>query len=453
MGYMKVLLNEWGMRRLVHYIAMIVLFILAISPVLSVLAAYTPSVDQPWTRDYSHQSNDLQQKINALGTTANASVMMPVLFGIEVKDISPNFGDPRDVNRLHLGEDIMAVKGTPIVSPTPAVVLRTGTGTSSGNYVYTANPGGETFVYMHLNNIGEGVVSGLVLGQGSLIGYVGNTGNASGGAAHLHFEIHNSSDTPTDPFPRLTGEFSLQEKISFLSTILTQTSDSATLSQLLVTNFPSTFIKALDAGISLPQPIINAITSIPTTPTTLPINVYTPILRDDLAIGSSGTKVIELQNYLIQAATGVAATRLASAGATGYFGEITQAALIEYQIAMGISPSIGYYGAITRAFITAHPSGDLPSPVITTIPTSNTKVIFTRNLYRGISGEDVRALQKLLNTNGYIVASSGFGSIGNETIYFGSATEAAMIKFQIAHNIFPTAGYVGTLTRAVLVTL
>jgi peptidoglycan hydrolase-like protein with peptidoglycan-binding domain len=433
--------------------AIIVLFIFTISSVLSAQAAVTPSIDQPWTRDYSHQPSDLQQKINALGTTANPSVMMPVLFGVEVKDISPNFGDPRDTNRTHEGEDIMAVKGTPIVSPTPAVVLRTGTGVTAGNYVYTANPGGETFVYMHLTSIGEGVVSGLVLGQGSLIGYVGNTGNASGGAAHLHFEIHNSSDTPTDPFPRLTGEFSLQQKISFLSTILTQTSDSTALSQLLVTNFPSTFIKALAAGISLPQPIINAIASIPTTSTTIPINVYTPVLSDDLALGSSGAKVIELQKYLIQAASGVAATRLASAGATGYFGEMTQAALIEYQVAMGISPSIGYYGAITKAFIAAHPSESLPPPVVTTIPVSNTSVTIVRNLYKGLSGEDVRTLQKLLNANGYIVASSGSGSIGNETIYFGSATEAAVIKFQIAHNIFPTVGYVGPLTQAALATL
>jgi len=72
------------------------------------------------------------------------------------------------------------------------------------------------------------------------------------------------------------------------------------------------------------------------------------------------------------------------------------------------------------------------------------------NLYRGISGEDVRTLQKLLNTNGYAVASTGLGSLGNETIYFGSATEAAVIRFQIARGISPAVGYVGPLTRAAL---
>ncbi len=77
---------------------------------------------------------------------------------------------------------------------------------------------------MHLDRIGEGVVSGTVLAQGALVGYVGNTGNASGGPAHLHFEIHSSSGTPVDPFLRLTSEFPLQEKIVYLSKILTVSS-------------------------------------------------------------------------------------------------------------------------------------------------------------------------------------------------------------------------------------
>jgi hypothetical protein len=296
------------------------------------------------------QTNGLQQKISVLPSVANSSVLMPVLFGVGINDISPNFGDPRDNGtRTHQGEDIMATKGTPIVSPTPAVVLRTETGVSEGNAVYTANPGGETFVYMHLDHFGEGVVSGLVLGQGSLIGYVGNTGNASGGPAHLHFEIHNSSGTPTDPFPRLTSEFTLAQKISFLSTILMQTSDPASLSQFLVTNSRGTFTAALAANIILPASITNALASIP---------------------GVGG-------------------------------------------------------GA----------------------------VVFSRDLYYGISGEDVRILQRILNAQGFAVATSGGGSPGNETAYFGPATLAAVVRFQIAHNISPVVGRVGPLTRAALAAL
>ena len=107
--------------------------------------SYDTSVNYQTNRQ---NQNSLQPKIAALGSTADASIFMPVLFGVSVKDLTPNFGEMRSTGRPHAGEDIMAIKGTPIVSPTAAVVLRVTTDltSSEGNAVYTANPGGETFV-------------------------------------------------------------------------------------------------------------------------------------------------------------------------------------------------------------------------------------------------------------------------------------------------------------------
>src|ERR1044072_4101259 len=75
---------------------------------------------------------------------------------------------------------------------------------------------------------------------------------------------------------------------------------------------------------------------------------------------------------------------------------------------------------------------------------------FSRNLTVGISGADVKCLQQFLNVKGYVVASSGAGSPGNESMYFGALTKAALAKFQAANGISPAAGYFGPITRAAI---
>lgn len=404
-------------------------------------------------------SSEMQQKIAALGSVVVTAVPMPILFGVMLSNMYPNFGDPRDGGaRTHEGEDIMGVKGTPVVSPTPAVVLRVVTGSSEGNTVYTANPGGETFVYMHLDTFAEGLVQGSVLPQGGLIGYVGNTGNASGGAAHLHFEIHDASGQPVNPYPRITIELPVQQKITYLNTILAQNSNPSVLSQLLVDNFRSTFTEALAAGIALPQIIINTLAATPAVAVRTTNSASALLPTGDLDVGSTGAEVVALQTYLIQAASGPASTRLAQAGATGTFGPMTAAALAEYQTRVGIAPASGYYGPLTRAYVAGHAIGALAAvqtPTPSTAPAvsagnASTLEALIRDLKQGMSGEDVRTLQKLLNSSGFVVAASGAGSAGEETVYFGPATQQAVIAYQKAHSISPAVGYVGPLTRAAM---
>ncbi len=63
----------------------------------------------------------------------------------------------------------------------------------------------------------------------------------------------------------------------------------------------------------------------------------------DLTIGSTGADVTALQNWLIGKGFSI------PAGATGYFGTQTQAAVAAFQAANGIAPAVGYFGPITRA--------------------------------------------------------------------------------------------------------
>lgn len=71
-----------------------------------------------------------------------------------------------------------------------------------------------------------------------------------------------------------------------------------------------------------------------------------------------------------------------------------------------------------------------------------------RDLELGMTGEDVRMLQKLLNNNGFALASSGVGSLGQETDFFGALTQAALARYQSSNGVSPSVGYFGPLTRA-----
>ena len=62
-------------------------------------------------------------------------------------------------------------------------------------------------------------------------------------------------------------------------------------------------------------------------------------------------------------------------------------------------------------------------------PSTTVSTTFTKNLTVGSTGSDVKALQQFLNGKGYTVASSGPGSAGNESMYFGPATRAALAKY------------------------
>lgn len=88
-------------------------------------------------------------------------------------------------------------------------------------------------------------------------------------------------------------------------------------------------------------------------------------------------------------------------------------------------------------------------------PEVDSKFVFERNLRVGDTGEDVLELQKFLNQRGFLVASSGLGSPGNETDLFGRGTKDALARFQEANSkellepyglIYGT-GYFGDTTR------
>jgi hypothetical protein len=77
-------------------------------------------------------------------------------------------------------------------------------------------------------------------------------------------------------------------------------------------------------------------------------------IAGNLMQGGSGANVDILQQFLIAQNKGTAAQALANAGATAYFGSLTRAALAEFQTSVGITPALGNFGAITRAYLSTH---------------------------------------------------------------------------------------------------
>lgn len=164
----------------------------------------------------------------------------------------------------------------------------------------------------------------------------------------------------------------------------------------------------------------------------------------NLTLGATGNDVIALQNFLIIHGYTI------PAGATGYFGSQTQSALVAYQRANGISPAVGYFGPLTRAAIArATISASTTANSGATTAASTPQLSFTRNLQLGDTGMDVKTLQVFLNIHSFTVATTGPGSSGNESDYFGNLTIKALEAFQKSVGI-PATGYLGPLTRAAM---
>lgn len=276
-------------------------------------------------------SRNVSKNVTKLDGDIVKNLVIPILFSVALEDITPNFGEPRDGGtRTHEGLDMLAPKGTPIITPTDAVVLHISKGTSAGNYVTTANPGDETFTYMHLNDIADLEV-GEILQKGELVGYVGTSGNAESGPAHLHLEIRENRKL-RDPFSRITRELSLETKMHYLDDILDENSSKSFL-QFLVKEFESVFVYARINNIEIPSKILKV----------LPEDVLEAHLgTNELTMGSRGVEVSALQSVLITQGF------LNITEPTGYFGPLTKTALVQYQRKHNISPATGTYGSLTQ---------------------------------------------------------------------------------------------------------
>lgn len=112
-----------------------------------------------------------------------------------------DWGFPRaDGARFHEGIDMFAPLGTPIVAPVDGTVSF-GNSATPGKFATLKGTNGWQYYSAHLSK--TAAKAGKVK-AGDIIGYVGNTGDAKGGATHLHLEIRPLDGRPVNPHPLVT---------------------------------------------------------------------------------------------------------------------------------------------------------------------------------------------------------------------------------------------------------
>jgi murein DD-endopeptidase MepM/ murein hydrolase activator NlpD len=120
----------------------------------------------------------------------------PVLGGASFID---SWGFPRSGGRRHKGVDMFAARGTPVV----AVVdgrIKFSSNSLGGRSTHLYSDNGTVYYYTHLDAHPSGISSGQRVAKGTIVGYVGNSGNARYTSPHNHFEIRPNGRA-VNPYP------------------------------------------------------------------------------------------------------------------------------------------------------------------------------------------------------------------------------------------------------------
>ncbi len=114
---------------------------------------------------------------------------------LRYKRISSRFSNSRlhpvlKIRRPHHGVDYAAAIGTPVHAVGDGVVIKAGRSGGAGRMVKIKHNGTYTTAYLHLSRYGKGIKKGVHVKQGQVIGYVGQSGLATG--PHLDFRFYRN---------------------------------------------------------------------------------------------------------------------------------------------------------------------------------------------------------------------------------------------------------------------
>lgn len=156
------------------------------------------------------QSNSAAIGNANLETQPVGGLLVPVA-GVRRDQLVDTFTQARSEGRVHEAIDIMAAAGTPVVAAGDGTISKFWDSEKGGITIYELAADQKYFYYYaHLRQRADGIKEGDFLKRGTVIGYVGDTGNAGAGNYHLHFGITVATDpkrywggTNINPFPLL----------------------------------------------------------------------------------------------------------------------------------------------------------------------------------------------------------------------------------------------------------
>lgn len=126
------------------------------------------------------------------------------IFEIDRTHFRDTWGAPRGGGtRRHKGTDVFAVHGEPTYAITSGRIKRLNNSRIGGISVYLSGDDGHLYYYTHLQGYVDGLFTGKRVEAGEHIAFNGDTGNARGGAPHVHFQFHPGGGGPVNPYPYL----------------------------------------------------------------------------------------------------------------------------------------------------------------------------------------------------------------------------------------------------------
>ena len=150
-----------------------------------------------------------EPKRNSKGGNGGGAPLLPIPAGLHPKltaggYVFPVYGPVSFIDTFgafrgdvpgnwHHGDDIFAPLGAPILACADGIVFSIGWNDVGGNRLWLRDAQGNEFYYAHLSAFSPLAKNGMHVKAGEVLGFVGNTGDASGTPTHLHFEIHPAS--------------------------------------------------------------------------------------------------------------------------------------------------------------------------------------------------------------------------------------------------------------------